>query len=88
MLQNFDVWQIVSLVLGALTLVFGTYVALAKKKLSEVVELVRQAYETADALNDALADNKITDEEKTRIATEWAELKKDLKALLAKETAE
>jgi predicted PurR-regulated permease PerM len=82
MFENFDVWTVLTIILGAAAAFFGVYLLLVKTKLSEVVNLIKQLSEAGQALSDALEDNKISDVEKESLKKEWQDVKTAAKLLL------
>lgn len=83
MFENFDVWTILTIVLGAAAAFFGVYLLLVKTKLAEAVNLIKQLSEAGEALSNALADNKVSEEERAILAKEWQDVKDAVKALIA-----
>lgn len=69
--MNFDLGSVVTIVLGILATFFATYLAVAKNKLKQLIELGKQILEVAQALENSVADNKVD-------AAEIASLKKEL----------
>jgi hypothetical protein len=62
-----DAWQIVSSVVGILTIVLGVHWA-------QVKNLLKQVSEALTAVSDALEDNRITKREAKKIAREWGDV--------------
>lgn len=82
MFENFDVWSVVTIILAAAAAFFGVYLLVVKTKFSEAVNLLKQLSEAGEVLNAALADNKVTDEEKKALKKEWQDVKDAVKALI------
>ncbi len=82
MFENFDVWTVVTLVLGAAATFFGTYLVVVKGKLSEFTALVKEFNDLSSVFSKALEDNNISDEEKDAIKKEWLDTKAAVAAFL------
>lgn len=82
MFENFDVWTVVSLILGVAATFFGVYLAVVKGKLTELANAVKEFYELSVVFSQALEDNKISDEEKELLRKEWIETKAAVSVLL------
>jgi len=87
MFENVDVWTVVTIVLGAIAALFGTFWGKVKGKLGQVVIAGKEFADVGIALKDALEDDKITQEEKENIKKEWGEALAAFKKLIGKEPA-
>ena len=79
-----DALTIVSLVLGAIAVLFGAFWLNAKSKIEELANIGREALDVANVIIAAIDDNKITPEELAEIKKEIAEVKDAWKKLLGK----
>ena len=82
MFENFDVWSVVTIVLGIAAAFFGVYLLVVKTKLSEAVDLIKQLSEVGQVLSDSLSDNKISAEEQVLLKKEWQDVKDAVKKLI------
>jgi len=79
-----DLLTIISIILGAVAALAGGFWLKAKGKLSQIAELIKQAYEVVAKVNDVLADNKIDADEVAELKKEIQDVKDALKVLLGK----
>lgn len=82
MFENFDVWTVLTIVLGVAAAFFGVYLAIVKNKVAEAVNLLKQVTEAGQALSNALGDNKIDADEQVLLKKEWNDVKEAVKQLL------
>lgn len=82
--MEFDIWTLVSAVLGLVAIVAGGFWARAKGLLSKLAKLVKETVDVIDAVVLALEDNKLTKEEVEEIKKHALELKGAWKALFNK----
>jgi len=81
---GFDVWTIVSILLGLATTVFAVQSAKIKLKINQVYLLGKESVDLARVATKALDDNKITPEEVAEIKQEASEVKTAWNNLLGK----
>ena len=79
-----DVLTIVSVVLGAVAVIASGFWLKAKGKLSQVADLVKQAYEVVAKVNEILEDNAIDKTEVEELKKEAQDVKDAFKALIGK----
>lgn len=84
-MEGFDVWTIVSAVLGLVALIAGGFWLKAKGKIGQISALIREAYEVVQKLHLALEDNKVTKEEVDGLKKELADVKLAFLKLVGKE---
>jgi divalent metal cation (Fe/Co/Zn/Cd) transporter len=82
--MEFDLWTIVSAVLGLVAVVAGGFFLKAKGKIAAVGNLIKQAYEVVAKLSAVLEDNKVTSEEVAEMKKELQDVKDAFKALVSK----
>jgi divalent metal cation (Fe/Co/Zn/Cd) transporter len=82
--MEFDFWTILTIVIGVVATLFGTFWKKAQGKLLGVYLLAKEAVDVAKAATDALEDNKITEEEIAKIKKEAQEVKDAWHNLLGK----
>ena len=82
--MEFDFWTIATIVLGVVSTLFGVFWNKVKGKLLAAFMLAKEALDVGKAAIDALEDNKITEEEVTRIKKEAQEVKQAWHNLLGK----
>ena len=87
MFENLDVWTIVTIVLGAVAALFGTFWGKVKGKLGQIIVAGKEFADVGIALKNALEDDKITPEEKENIKKEWDEALAAFKKLIGKKPA-
>lgn len=73
-----------SVVLTGVAIVAGGFWLKAKGKLSQVANLVKQAYEVVAKVNEILADNQINKDEIAELKKEAQDVKDAFKALTGK----
>jgi len=83
--MNFDIWTIVSAVLGLVAVVAGGFFLKAKGKLKQIADLIKEAYEVIAKVYSVLEDNKVDKTEVAELKKEAADVVKALKVLLGKE---
>lgn len=83
-IMELDLWTIVSAVLGLVAVVAGGFWLKAKGKIALAANLIKQAWEVAQALSDALEDNKVDKAEVDALKKELADVKDAFKALIGK----
>jgi|WetSurSiteA1Bulk_404760.scaffolds.fasta_scaffold219607_2 hypothetical protein len=83
---NVDWTAIVTIILGILSTVFGTFWYKAKSRLGLIVKAAIETVDVAESFEEALKDNTITKEEVEMIKAEFVEAKEALKAVVAKES--
>ena len=79
-----DVLTIVSIVLGAIAALFGTFWAKSKGKLAQIKNLAKESYDLVNVSVSALDDNTLSKEEVASIKKEAEEVKVAWKALMGK----
>jgi hypothetical protein len=84
MFANVDGWTIASIVLGAATVFAGVWLALAKSKIAEALDLLAKAVKLGKDTLDASADGSYSDAEKAVVKQDWEDLEAAAKALVAK----
>jgi len=82
--MEFDIWTIVSAVLGLVAIVAGGFYAKIKGKLGAIISLGKEAVDLAQVAVKSLDDNKITKEEIEQIKKEAGEVKAAWKVLTGK----
>ena len=80
--MEFDIWTIISAILGLATVVIGGFWLKVKGKLSMLGALIKETLDVIDASIRALEDNKITSEEAAMIKKEALEVKTASKKLM------
>lgn len=85
MFTNVDGWTIATVVLGIAATFFAVYLALAKKKFGEALDLLQAALKLGRDTLAFSADKVYTDEEKAQLKLDWANLEAAAKALAKKE---
>ena len=83
-MENLDLNSIIPIIATGLIALFGGAFAIIKKKLSKVVNFVKELYEIAYAFDLALKDDKITKKEIEGLRKDFKELKKAFKDLFNK----
>lgn len=82
--MEFDVWTIVSAVLGLIAVVAGGVWLKAKGKLLELADLVKQAYEVVEKLHEVLQDDKVDKAEVETLKSELSDVKRAFNTLVGK----
>jgi hypothetical protein len=80
--SGFDFQTILNIVLSIVSVVFAGIWLKLKGKISQIVNLGRQLIEAGKAIEDALGDNKISDEEIKTIKKEFNDVKEAFKELI------
>lgn len=81
--SGIDLSKTLNVILSVFSFLTVTLLAKSKGKFKQALNCIKELKEAGDAIDDALADNKIDDKEKERIRKEWGELKVAWKELLA-----
>lgn len=84
-MENFDVWTIVSAVLGLVAVIAGGFWLKAKNKIVLFAVLFREIYDVAKKLGDVLEDDKVTKEEVAEMKKELQDVKTAFHNLIGKE---
>lgn len=84
MLENFDWTAIVTIVLGLIATIAGTFWLKAKGKLAQIVKLGREAVEAAEYFEKMLSDNKVEKSEVEQAKKELNDVRTAFKALIGK----
>jgi len=79
-----NIWTIISGVLAVVAAIFGTALTKVKKKISQFVDLAKQAVELLAVVSNAIGDNTVTPEEIASMKQEIADVKAAWKALWSK----
>ena len=82
--MEFDLWTIVSAVLGLVAVVAGGFWLKSKGKIALAADLIKQAYEVVQALHLALEDNKVDKAEIDNLKKELADVKGAFLKLIGK----
>ena len=82
--MDFDIWTIVSAVLGLVAVVAGGFWLKAKGKIAAVANLIKQAYEVVAKVNAVLEDNQVSKAEVEELKKELRDVKDAFKALVGK----
>ena len=82
--MDFDLWTIVSAVLGLVAVVAGGFWLKAKGKIALAADLIKQSYEVVQALHTALEDNKVDKAEVDNLKKELADVKAAFLKLIGK----
>ena len=78
-----EIEQIITIVIAIVALVAGGFWLKAKGKLAHLVNVLKESKDVIAAVQTALADDKISKEEKEAIKTEYDELVGALKQLIS-----
>ena len=78
-----EIETIITIVISIVALVAGGFWLKAKGKLADIVALLKEAKDVITAVQTALADDKISKEEKEAIKKEYDELVGALKQLIS-----
>lgn len=83
-MENLDLGTIISIAFAGLTTLFGGVWLKTKGKIKQVLSLVKEIYEAAEKLENALSDDKLTKKEIEEIKKEFTDVKDEFKALIGK----
>lgn len=84
MFENFDWTAIVTIVLGLIATVAGSFWLKAKGKLAQIVNLGKEAVEAAEYFEKILADNKVEKSEVEQAKKELKDVRDAFKVLIGK----
>jgi divalent metal cation (Fe/Co/Zn/Cd) transporter len=82
--MEFDVWTIVSAVLGLVAVVAGGFWLKAKGKIKAAADLFKEAYEVVAKVYEVLQDDKVSKEEVAELKKEVSDVSAAFKALIGK----
>lgn len=82
--MNLDLGTIITFVIGLIATFLAGFWLVAKGKIKKVIDAGKELLDVGNALNAALADNKITKEEIDELKKEWKEAKEACKAIFQK----